>query len=324
MARRSVLLAILLTTAILVTADRLTDRMARNSVPRQKIRAIADAPATIDVLGIGNSLIAAGFDASAVERTCSKPGRPCIAVNGGLGATDIIEHLALTRLALRGHAVKTLVYGFFDLGLSSDPPLKNSDFIGNRNMLYYLEPQLTLQYAHFDTADRLSFDVFRRSALLRERSSIWAKVETLRRAMGSVGMPRQETNRFGRRNDFSLLEADNPETFALACQTVIRSGNFLSPPFRALLQQAEEHGAKVVVVEMPIHPTHMARFYSQPIWETLRAKTKAAVESAGAVYINASTWIPGADLFEDPLHLSDEGARQFSRLLAERLLQQPD
>ena len=322
MSRRAVFQALMVVVAIVVAADLTIQRMALRSVPRQLIRSIDSAPPTIDVLGIGNSLMAAGFDPPTVEETFLKSGRPCAAVNGGLGATGVIEHLALTRLALRRHHVKTLVYGFFDQQMAVDLAKSNSDLIGNRNMLYYQEPQLTAQYAHFDPLDRLTFQVYRRSALLRERGSIWGSVEKMRRAMASFGMPQEETNRFGRRADFTLLEASDPQSFSLACEGAMRSGELLSAPVQAMLRQARDHGAKVIVLEMPMHPSHLKDFYSQPIWEKFRASTKAAVEGAGGTYLNASAWISGADLFDDNLHLSKAGAREFSRLLAEDLMRQ--
>lgn len=324
MSRHRVLYSILITAAIVIGADLLTDRMARNSVPRQVMRRIVGAPATIDVLGIGNSLVAAGFDPEAIEAQFQHWNRPCVAVNGGLGASGVIEHLALTRLALRHHIVKTIVYGFFDQQMSSQVSEKNSDLIGNRSMLYYQEPQLTLQYARFDTLEWLSFQLYRSSALLRERNSVWTKVERLRRTMGAVGMPPLETNEFGRKADFALLESNDRHAFSAECQRVIQSGDFLSAPVRALFEQSREHGVKVIVVEMPMHPEHVKQFYAEPVWETFRARTRAAVQRAGASYLNASAWIPDSNLFQDHLHLSKEGARQFSRLLAEHLVQNPD
>lgn len=107
------------------------------------------------------------------------------------------------------------------------------------------------------------------------------KVENLRRTIGSVGMPPQETNRFGRRADFALLESSDSRNFSPACPRVILSGDVLSAPFRALLQQAREHGVKVIVVEMPVHPSHLKQFYAEPIWTTFRAKTRTVVENAG-------------------------------------------
>lgn len=104
---------------------------------------------------------------------------------------------------------------------------------------------------------------------------------------------------------------------------MIQSGNFLDGPIQALLQAARQHGTKVLVVEMPVHPLHLRRFYAQPIWQTFRAKTREAVETAGAGYLNASDWITDSHLFADPLHLSKEGGTLFSHRLAERLLEQP-
>jgi hypothetical protein len=322
MSARSLFRAVLVAIAIVVVADLLTQRMASNSVPRQLMRAIVSAPAKIDVLGLGNSLIAAGFDPVTIEQVFQKKGRSCVAVNAGLGASGVIEHLALTRLILHDHTVQTMVYGFIDQQLATDLVKANSDLIGNHSMLYYLEPQLTLQYAPFDMVNRLSFQVYRSCALLRERSAIWTKVEKLRRRIASVGVPPQETNEFGRKADFSLLEATDSRAFVLACQRVLRSG-VLSGPVTALLAQAREHGVEVIVVEMPVHPLHRERFYNEPIWKTFRTETRRAVESTGASYLDASLWITDEHLFEDHLHLSKEGAKQFSEVLAERLIEPP-
>jgi hypothetical protein len=324
MSRRSIFKAIVVALVILIGADLLTERMALNSVPRQAIRTIRSAAKTIDVLSIGNSLMAAGFDRMQVEKVFDEAGRPCAAVNGGLGASGLIEQLALTRLALNHHHVKIVIYGFFDHQMSTDIVESNSDLIGNHSMLYYLEPELTLRYAHFDLLNRLAFRVYRSSALLRERSAIWAKVEMLRRLMGSVGMPPQETNRFGRRADFALLEAADSRSFVLGCQRIIKAGDFLAPPVQALLREAHDHDSKVIVVEMPMHPTHLKRFYAEPIWQTFRAKTRAAVENAGGAYLNASTWVPDGDLFADSLHLSAQGGIQFSQLLAKHVIEELD
>jgi hypothetical protein len=140
--------------------------------------------------------------------------------------------------------------------------------------------------------------------------------------LNSFGMPAQDTNEFGRKADFGLLEATDAGSFQAACQAVIQSGKFLSDPIQALLQQARENTVRVVVVEMPMHPLHIERFYEHPIWEQFRAGTRAAVEGAGATYINASNWVPKKELFADRLHLSTEGAKLFSQILATQLTRQ--
>jgi hypothetical protein len=320
MTRRSVLQAVGLTVIILIATNELTQRMSRNSVPRQVMRTIESAPTTIGVLGIGNSLIAAGFNSATMQQACSDAGRPCVAVNGGLGATGVIEHLLLTRLALRRHQVVVLVYGYFDQQLANDVVAKNSDIFGNRSMLYYQEPDVTLEYARFSPSERSLFQLCRSSALLRERGSIWAKVESVRRKLGSLGMPPQATNQFGRQSDFAFLEAKDSRKFVFECEKVIRSGDFLSTPVLALFKQCQERGTRVIVVEMPMHPVHIQRFYSEPIWKTFRAKTELAVERAGASYLDASAWITEPGLFADHLHLSSDGSRRFSQILVRHLI----
>lgn len=320
MKRQTLFIALSIAALIVTAANLATGRAASNSVPRQAMRNINTAGPVINVLGVGSSLVAAGFDEAAVRQTYQRAGRVVVAINGGLGATGSIEHLDLTRLALRHHTVQDLVYGFADQLMSTEAPLKNSDLIGNRAMLYYDEPQLTLRYARFDLLDRMEFQTYRCCALLRERGAIWAKVEKLRRAMQEVGMPRQETNQFGRRADFDLLESANLEEFTRKCQDLMRSGDFLSPVIQELLKEARSSGTRITVVEMPMAPFHVKRFYDQPIWEAFRIQNRRAVERAGASYLDASHWIPADADFQDHVHLSRSGAAKFSRLLAEQLL----
>jgi hypothetical protein len=267
--------------------------------------------------------MAAGFNAATVQDMFQKAGRGIVAVNAGLGSTSSIEHLALTRLAWSHHTVQRIVYGFFDQQMAPEGALKNSDLIGNYAMLYYLEPRLALRYGRFDWLDRVEFQAFRCCALLQERGTIWSKVERLRRDMQEIGMPRAETNQFGRRADFNLLEFADTDKFALGCRDIMRSGDFLSPPIQELLREARDHGARVTVVEMPMHPFHLKQFYDQPIWDAFRVQNRAAVEHAGASYVDGSHWIPNAADYQDHLHLSESGAVLFSQRLAEELLKSP-
>ncbi len=320
MSLRNVLFGMGVTVLLLIAGDATVYVQASNSVPRQLIRKINSAPRTIQVLAIGNSLIAAGFDSAEIERVSRESGLSAVALNAGLGASGVIEHLILARLAFRIHTVQTVVYGFYDQQLALAPPARNADLIGNRSLLYYLEPQVALQYAGFDPPNRLAFQVYRCCALLRDRSAIWAKVEKLRRRIQEIGMPRQETNKFGRVADFSAMEAASIDTFVRQCQQVIQSRAFLSAPIQALLQQARAQGANVVVVEMPMTHLHVASFYDQPVWEQYSTKSREAVEREGATFLDASRWIPEDSLFADHVHLTDNGAVKFSRLLASYLI----
>jgi hypothetical protein len=302
----------------LVLSNGIVAHMARNAMPRQAIRAISGAPHHIDVLAIGNSLIAAGFDENEMKRS----GEIATATNGGLGATDVIAHLALTRLALRNHDVTTIVYGYFDRQLWADGTRQDADLIGNHNILYYLEPSLTRRFASFDWQNRVRFEFFRQIALFRERGTIWGRVEAWRRRVGSIGMPVSGSNRFGRRADFRLLESPDSRAFQSQIQALLDSAQIISPAIRELLSQARSKGVRVVVVEMPMHPEHLAQFYSLPVWAEFREKTKAAVYREGAEYINASNWVADSALFQDKLHLAPAGAKEFTRHL-QLALRQP-
>src|SRR5262249_42301130 len=119
MSRRRLLLAAAISTALLVLADRASRRLGAASVPRQLTRQIDAAPATIDVLGLGNSLMQAGLDTFATEQILADGKRMPAVVNGALGASGVIEHLALARVAFRRHRVRTIVYGFFDQQMAS-------------------------------------------------------------------------------------------------------------------------------------------------------------------------------------------------------------
>lgn len=310
--------------ATLVAADVIVRHASSNSIPRQVMARINSAPPVIDWLGIGNSLIASDFDSEVVERDFREAGQSTVAVNAGLGSSGVIEHLILADLAFENHTIKNVVYGFLDQQMAVAVPHSNADLMGNRSLLYDREPQLTLRYALFNPLERVEFEVFRSCDLLAKRSLIWTKVERLRRVVQEIGMPHKETNEFGRTSDFNLLEATDTPTFIRESRNVMQSGTYLSRPVQLLVQRAHQHGANVIIMEMPMHPLHLARFYDEPTWQEYRAKTRSAVEGMGASYLDASRWIPEETLFQDHLHLSKAGAATFSHFLAEYLLSQQD
>jgi hypothetical protein len=300
----------------LTGADLAVRRLSKNSIPRQLIRRLEQAPPTIDVLGIGNSLVAAGFDPGEMERQLRASGQSVTAVNGALGATGIVEHLLLARLAFSHHQVGSVVYGFFDNQMAADLERRNDELIGNRSLLYYQEPEVAVKYTPFSLPDRLSFEVDRRFDLLVNRSTLWAKVELMRRRLAQIGMPKQQVNEFGRAADFSLLEAADTNAFLEQCRVMLQSQRFVAPPVADLIQLARAHGAKVYVVEMPMPSAHRRKFYETSAWNEVRENTRHAIEQLGAVYVRGSDWIGDDAMFVDNLHLSSEGSRLFTRRLA--------
>ena len=312
---RGILVSLGLAAGILIAFNLLVKHFARDSVPRQLVRQI-DAAQGITHLALGNSLIAAGFDPPAFDASMAP--QPAVAFNAGLGASATVEHLMILQRALRDEKkVQVVIYGFFDFQLTDAPSATLTDFFGNRAAAFYLDPGLALRTYQMSPSDRLEFDLLRHVPMVVERAGIWANVEKMRRAMGEVGMPPADSNRFGRAGDFALLEARSPADFASQCELGQKAS--LSQPVLEMIADAHARGAQVVVVEMPMHPYHQSHFYALDAWDKYRGHLRKLVEAQHATYLNAADWIRDANEFADHLHLTPSGARDFSRRLAAKI-----
>jgi hypothetical protein len=160
--------------------------------------------------------------------------------------------------------------------------------------------------------------------MLAERGAIWGKVEELRRAMGEVGMPHIETNRFGRTADFGLLEPRSTDAFVSACDHWSGVSDGLNKPALEIIRESQARGARVVIVEMPMHPYHQQHFYALGAWHRYRNGLRKLIEENGAEYVSASGWITDPGEFADHLHLAPLGAEDFSRRLALQLRSSQD
>ena len=321
---RDALSAVAVLGLVLTGANIATNHLVQTSVPRQRLRALDESPPTIDVLAIGNSLVEADISPERVEARLRTTHTRARVANAGLGASGIVEHFLILRHARKHLRFRTMVYGFFDHQMAEDFVRSNAEIIGNHNVLYYLEPEVALRLLPFGWWDRLLFAVCRRSALLSERSVMWSKVERMRRSMDELGMPAKSTDAFGRTADFTTLEAGSSRAFVLRSEAILRSGILLAEPVRDLFSTAAEAGARIVVVEMPMHPSHLRTYYSQPVWREYRARTREAVLRSGATYLNASDWVSDSNLFADNLHLTKHGAQFFSDRLGAYLTQIQD
>ena len=288
--------------------------MARNSVPRQLLRQIDRTRGVTDI-ALGNSLIYSGFDPDAYDRALAAD--PVVAMNAGLGASSVVEHLEILSRALqRDDSIRVAIYGFFDFQLTDPPVATVSDLFGNRAISYYAAPAIALQFYEMPLRDQIEFRLLRHVPVWVDRGVLWSEVEKLRRAMGQVGMPPVATNQFGRAADFARLEASSPAEFEKECRFAIDGARGLSRPIVQLIADAKAHGARVVIVEMPLPPAHQQEFYSLPAWQEYRKYVAARIRDCGADYIQASDWINDPSEFSDPLHMNKAGATEFSRRLA--------
>ena len=290
--------------------------LGNNTIPRQIARRIEQTPG-LNCLALGNSLMQAGFDAAIFQAACRSRRGNVIALNAGLGSSYPVEHLLLLRRAFQKRAgLDCVMYGFFDFQLMQPPQTSLHELIGNRAMLYYFEPDVAARYYQWPPGDRLAFHITRFFPAIEERGAVWAKVEMLRRRFSGLGMPAQQNNQFGRTQDFALLEADSPAQFARECDQAVAARRELSQPVLDMIRLTREHGARMVMIEMPMSPTHIERYYSTPSWQHYRAYLKELLAAHGADLVSAGDWVPEDRLFADHLHLSPEGSIVFSRRLA--------
>ena len=288
----------------------------RYSIPRRQMARARQATDTT-VLAIGNSLIGAGFVESAFDRGMQlSPDRGSL--NFALGYSLPVEQLLFLRFALQ-HQMhpRIVIYGFYDLQLSHPIRLATRDFVGNRAVLYYLEPEYARQFYYLSLHDRIEFEIMRHFPMMVDRGAFWAQIERLRRDIGQQGMPAERTSQFGRADDFALLEAKSDAEFAQACEQA--SNRDLISPVNQIIRQGEDAGAKIVFVEMPMRPAHVKRFYETPAWEKYREHVRGIIEPQGVEFVDASHWISDPALFTDPLHMGEQAAGQFSQRLGEYL-----
>ena len=318
MRHASFLKALLLTLALLVLANVGVRRISRNSVPRQLLRRLETVDRPIHVVALGNSVVQAGFDVASFEAATRSQGAGMAAFNAGLGASGPIPARLLGRAALRSRAgARLLIYGGIDLFFTDQTrqPWLWTTHSGNKALVFYCEPELAAGYLDTTSWGRLAFAGASWVPMYVERSTPWAKVESLRRQLGSWGLPLAAVNTFGRVEDFQSLVSHN--VVELAARSVAAQES-LSPPVRDLLVEATGRNVRVCVVLMPLHPSRHSRL-ATPEWRAYAARLRSLLAEYGAGLINASDWIADEQQFSDILHLHPTGAAAFSGRLAAEL-----
>lgn len=317
--RRHVLLALTGLLLLLAALNAWVAQAARDSVPRQLMARVRESPGA-GVLALGNSLVGVGFEEAAFDEGAGLDRQQGM-INLGLGNSTPVEHLMLLRYALHnGERPRLLIYGFFDFQLTHPAEFATSDFIGNRAMLYYLEPEYARRFYHLSLHDRIEFEIMRRFPLFVDRTVVWERVELFRRGLGQQGMPPEKTNAMGRANDFSLLEYPSTSAFIEECGRASRRD--LIPSVHAIVEQGRAAGMRVLFIEMPLPPAHVQSFYDTAAWAGYRSHVQGMLEAEGAQVLDASQMMPDDSMFADPLHMTYEASKDFSRRIGNRLRQE--
>jgi hypothetical protein len=301
----------------LAALDHEVARASWNTIPRWTMSRVRQSTGA-QTIALGNSLIGVGFNEPSFDAGLGVS-EPEGSINLAMGGSSGVEQLLMLRYALRqGLHPHTVIFGFFDFTLTHPLEYSTRDLIGNRAMLYYMEPEYAHLYYHLSLHDRAEFEIMRHFELFEDRGTVWERIELFRRALAQQGMPPEKSNSMGRSVDFAMLEYPSASEFVAECGRASR--NPLIPAIREIALQAEAAGANVYFVEMPMPPDHVHMFYDQPQWSTgYRAHLQQMLGEIGASYIDASHWMPDVNSFEDPLHLTYAGAQEFSRHLGEYL-----
>jgi hypothetical protein len=297
-------------------------RTSRSSLRQQLLARLEHIPPQTDCIFLGNSLVEAGCDVESFNTAWPSQRASLHTVNLALGATMPAEHYLILKKALEQPLhLKYLIYGFFDDQLNTSSAGDWSDLVGNRAFAYYFPRDAAGLYAPDSKLKEWQLELTAAVPMLSERSSLWGKVEQLRRKLEDIGMPEQKVNRFGRVQDFAALEATDVPSFNRRCSTVVQNHIGFSAPMRKIIQLAREHGATVVLLEMPMPSRHRTVFYSSAAWAELRAYLETLAHENQLVYLSASDWVGDDSKFEDVTHLNEQGAKFFSAKLASAIAQ---
>jgi hypothetical protein len=306
--------------AVVLAYNGLIHFTSKNSQRRQLLAALDHIPANTDSLFLGNSLVEAGCDTATFKLAWTRSDQPIHPVNIALGATSPVEHFLILKHALTHNLhLKYVIYGFFDDQLNAPVHGDWSDLVGNRALSYYFPDEAASLYAPGSWLKKWQMRISGFLPMLSERSSLWGKVELARRRLDEIGMQKHQTNRYGRVEDFSALEANDTASFNNRCRSVVDKQMGFSPPIKEIIRLCNDSGAKVIFVEMPMPSRHRNMFYSSVAWSNLKTYVEKLATAQGLSMISAGDWVRDDANFEDATHLNEQGAKLFSAELATKV-----
>lgn len=319
MAKKRLLISTFVLAVALVGFNGFIGRTAR-TWPRILLREVA-AARSVDMLLLGNSLMASGFDEAAFRAASPEAKDTAPILNAACGATLPAEHLQFYKVAKAGNPrVPLVIYGFLLDQLTARTDARWSDLSGNRAMFYYADFELGLSLYHPKNAiETAQFRATRSLPAVYERLNIWRRVELLRRRFDRWGLPDEAATRFGRAADFAggVFQPRDSAAFSEGCRNAVRDRVPLSVPVKTIMSEARAAGSKVIVVEMPLPLARRDFFGSDGAWKPYREYVRGLIEGEGGECLDALDWYSDdARYFADDLHLNPMGAADFSRRLA--------
>ncbi len=296
-------------------------RVRKTFIPERSLVA-AVAAGQGCVATFGDSRMVAGLVSEVLLERLQRDDPAACHAQLAIGAGDIAAHHVALRRYLVEYARRPRL---LLLGVTLDSILARPEpperLIGNQVVvLGWSEPgDVALLYPgfpwhHFD--DGFRFLVQRSRPLLSYGSLTWAHVQRFQDRL--IGKPASsERNRFGLVADMRAL-AEGMRT-----EMAQQLGGFpdrvpFHPAFLAWLALAKEHGVESLVVELPMPADYRNAQNQAPNAGVVRAAMCREVERHGGRCANsaAPSWIDDR-FFADDLHLDAQGAKLFSRDVAE-------
>jgi len=306
MTRRRLLPSVVAALAVLVAFNLAVATATRLTARRKFLARLQGAPTETGLLFLGNSLFEDGVDPEAFVASWRSARQAPVVFNAALHATSPVEHVLILRQAFsRLSGVRYVVYGSFDDQLSSRPDTGWQDMISSRALAYSFPDEAAALYSPGSWATQWQFRAMSLLPMLADRTTLWSKVEKLRKGLGALGMPPEANTK----EDLNELRT--------RLDGLVQEDRGLSAAVKELFRLAEAQGTRVFVVEMP--SGRPPEFHDEPTSRTLRAYNRAQVEAANGIYIDASHWVQDRRYYKDGVHLNPEGARLFSAQLGEEI-----
>jgi hypothetical protein len=321
------LAAIILAAAVLVVVDWAFGAFSRRHfIPAQKLEA-ALSSGPVDALFAGDSRMVAALDVDAVQGGWSECAArtPAIA-DLSLGAVEIAgQAVAVRTFFERGGSAKLVVLGTVPESLTSESAAPDA-WIGNEAVVLWWSHASDARL-HFPLASTaidprtldgvFRFLAYRVSSLASLRSVLWAKVQHAQDAALAREVVVAKTA-FGQESDMRALGQRFVEQGFRVVESDIYAWR-LSAWACDLRREVETHGARLVVVELPM-PTAYRGVRASPLGQALRKNLSVDFCGRSVDWLDLSN-APGLteERFSDGLHLDRVGAALVSRPLGCRV-----
>ena len=259
-------------------------------------REAAKQTLVVNCVFLGNSVAEAGFDVPMFIAAWPKRAGLIAPINLALRETTPEEHgiILLHTLALPVK-LKYLIYGFVDDQLithsAETEPMETGAIFSARHVASVYTPRPPTKWRQTTTRSH--------APKLALRASLWDEIDLLRWSLDELALETDEVTSFNRR-----------------CASTISTRSGFSIEVREIIRLGREHGATVILVEMPTTTAHRQAFHQSPVWARMHRYIEALAWEEGAVFLTGSDWVTDDGFFMDASHLNEAGAKLFSSRLA--------